>query len=432
MEVNMEEYKNNIIFEYDKTQYNVPLVKPWEVYTGNEVKDYDDYSKFVDKELDDLNYFTLNITEKCNLKCTYCFEKNKGTKNIDIESIYDFTKFIKSLNLNNINIRLFGGEPLLDLKLLEKILIILDKELVQNGININYNIFTNGTTLNGKALEVLNKYNIFIFVSIDGCKESHDCNRLDANGDGSYDTIMGNIIENNDLINNVLVRTILNPFDEKASLVDIMRNLTKNGLNKVSIEFPWVEKKQNSALNQKAVDIMKGSIRDYGYNYIQSVKNSDFSLIGLQPFSKIISNLLNKKLSMHSHSCSIGCSSVAISVDGEIFPCHSFVGMPEYKMGDLKDGIVNQNLKNTFLSYSADTIDACRKCPIKYLCSRRCAADSFFFNKSIYSPNMYRCELQKEMFKTSIYIYNELKKLPNQKRIIKLLYNKFEGIYNNA
>ena len=138
------------------------IIKPWNVYltsTKSNDKIDDNFKDYIDRSDEEMNYFILNLTNKCNLDCSYCFEKNKDNCDITPEILDKFISFILKSNLKEISIRLFGGEPLLNLSLLEAVLLKLNHGLVNKGVKINYNIFTNGTCLNDKALDLIIKYN---------------------------------------------------------------------------------------------------------------------------------------------------------------------------------------------------------------------------------------------------------------------------------
>lgn len=419
---------NIIKFKYYNSYYNVPINKPWNVYltsTKSNDKIDDNFKDYIDRSDEEMNYFILNLTNKCNLDCSYCFEKNKDNCDITPEILDKFISFILKSNLKEISIRLFGGEPLLNLSLLEAVLLKLNHGLVNKGVKINYNIFTNGTCLNDKALDLIIKYNIMLFVSIDGCKKMHDSSRKTKDGQPTYDNIMHNLkLIKNKLGNGIVVRTVLNP-NLEYSLVNIMDALVKEGLYIVSVEFPWVNKNDKYALNTLNVDRIIENIRNYGVEYIKRVKKGDYSLIGLAPFSKIILRLINKNFPQIIRACCAGVGAVAISTEGTIYPCHSFVGNKSFILGSLDTGIVNTDLYNQFNNCTAEKIDKCNKCAINYFCTKRCPADAFLYNNRIDIPNSYRCLLEQEIFKTSIYIFSNLKNMPNELKMVKLLYNKY-------
>jgi len=140
------------------------------------------------------------ITGKCNMKCKYCFEHDKIPNDIDSELVKEYLSHNPSTSGF-----IFGGEPLMAI---DKVCEILDaiinnpkisRERKLNAVRGTRRIITNGTLV-PKYVDIIKKYNMEIQISIDGCKEANDLNRVFANGKGSYDTIIKAIeccVENN-------------------------------------------------------------------------------------------------------------------------------------------------------------------------------------------------------------------------------------------
>ncbi|SHK34689.1 radical SAM protein [Paramaledivibacter caminithermalis] len=144
---------------------------------------------------DEVKSLTLMLATKCNLKCTYCYA-DEGTYGESEELMDEITainsvKKILSQHPSVELIRFFGGEPLLNFKVLKKVC-----EYVENYFsnkNIKFAVGTNGTILDGKIINLLKKYDIKVLISLDGPKELHDSNRIDKQGLGSHSKILKNL-----------------------------------------------------------------------------------------------------------------------------------------------------------------------------------------------------------------------------------------------
>ena len=164
--------------------------------------------------------FALEITEKCTLRCKYCFfsNENNSRKHSNFQmslstaqkainyyfQLYtrSFDKFPheyrrKLLKIAPPNISWWGGEPLLNFDL-----IVESKKYFEqlpwskHGIELNdlaYSIVTNFTVLNDLIINFLVSNKIYTFISLDGEKEDNDLNRVFENGKGSYDIVIDNI-----------------------------------------------------------------------------------------------------------------------------------------------------------------------------------------------------------------------------------------------
>ena len=133
----------------------------------------------------------LLVTEKCNLKCNYCYEHQKSARVMSFET----AKNILDAQLPKYNpetpvvLEVFGGEPFANFELIRQI----DSYLrdVYGHLTITYETTTNGTLVHGEIQDWLceHKHKFFIALSLDGFKEMHNLNRIFADGTGSYDSI---------------------------------------------------------------------------------------------------------------------------------------------------------------------------------------------------------------------------------------------------
>ena len=123
-----------------------------------------------------INSITFNITNSCNLACRYCFEHSKNGLFLSLE---DMKKSLDYLYSNSdkssvFYVAFFGGEPLLrwnDIKLLVKY-------ANEKGYLIEWSFTTNFTyQFSEEDLTFIEDNNIYILVSIDGDKASHNLNR---------------------------------------------------------------------------------------------------------------------------------------------------------------------------------------------------------------------------------------------------------------
>lgn len=140
----------------------------------------------------------LSLTQKCNLKCIYCYQDSIREKNIgdyidenNIEKIFFMLKK-KYSEMSKLNVVLFGGEPLLNKPRILTIIKKLD-ELRSESLNVHISLITNGVELTQDFLNSTYKYLNTIQITIDGKKEIHDTMRVFSNRSGSFDIIYENL-----------------------------------------------------------------------------------------------------------------------------------------------------------------------------------------------------------------------------------------------
>lgn len=194
----------------------------------------DEYSKLLSKFYDFINpkelHLTINITEKCNFRCIYCYETfSKGSMQFD--TMNKLVEFVKKniIHFSGLRISWFGGEPLLAV---DKLLYLSEQFIkICKFYKRSYSsdITTNGSLLNEEIFsKLLSKRVLYYQITIDGTKEIHDIQRVFINGYKTFDIIIKNLIgiKNNKTRNfKITLRTnftkeIYDKFDEYISLID--------------------------------------------------------------------------------------------------------------------------------------------------------------------------------------------------------------------
>lgn len=141
---------------------------------------------------------TLNLvivpTLNCNFNCSYCFENNKRASRMSDSTIDNLISFIKSFeHVKEISLTWYGGEPLLALPVIEKLLYLITDKI---GIKIKkHSIITNGYLFSEKAIQLFQKFPLDrIQITLDGTKDRHNHVRaLKVNNNPTYDKIRAKI-----------------------------------------------------------------------------------------------------------------------------------------------------------------------------------------------------------------------------------------------
>ena len=100
--------------------------------------------------------------------------------------------------------------------------------------------------------------------------------------------------------------------------------------------------------------------------------------------------------------CGAGCEYVAITPDGDIYPCHQFVGKEEYRMGSVYDGSFNMEISGKFADQNIYTRPACRECRARFYCSGGCSASNLLVNGDISQSNEVACEMERKRLECAI------------------------------
>ncbi len=156
----------------------------------------------VKKRITSVPLLTFEITQNCNLRCKYCVynghyinERKFSPLNMDSETAkkgldYLFP-FIRERKKKTFFLGFYGGEPLLNIDTIKKI-VAYGKKLF-TGWNLGFNMTTNLTLLDEAILDFLIENNFLLLVSLDGGKENHDAKRVFADGRGTFDIVIKNL-----------------------------------------------------------------------------------------------------------------------------------------------------------------------------------------------------------------------------------------------
>ena len=100
--------------------------------------------------------------------------------------------------------------------------------------------------------------------------------------------------------------------------------------------------------------------------------------------------------------CGCGNDYVAITPDGDIYPCHQFVGIEEFKMGNIDEGTFDTNMKSYFSKTHVYTKPECKKCWAKFYCSGGCNANNYQYAGDVHNAHKLSCQLQKKRLECAI------------------------------
>lgn len=372
---------------------------------------------------------TLCITSECNLRCKYCYEKNKQHgrmsettyKNI-INSFLPFNRelfgeyFIDVPDLTHLELDFFGGEVTLYPELMEEIVdyAFLRIQQFDLPVALTIRVNTNGTIMTPALRHFYAKYKKFITIAltIDGCKEMHDMCRVDANGNGTWNKVVNNL-------------------DTYFSFFPSARQ-TKITLNKDNVHLLYKSYKDLEKMGFKIIQAYPANGLDDWTQEAVNEYNHQLDLI----YDDLVSQGTNPKLtyepfnrgstsyySGYNHHATCGVAGyerqITFDTQGNIFNCLRFashnISNPKYEpfvLGNINNGGVTEKGNeriNQLRDYIFETLQKCEGCCCHHAgACEICAATSYEETGRLGAMinNDFECQMSRHLYvKSKEYMY---------------------------
>ena len=375
-----------------------------------------------------INTVTFQLTEDCNLNCTYCYQINKSPaklsfeyakKFIDllIEDSYKEKTYFSLDKTSGVIAEFIGGEPLLEIELLDKIVDYFKVRLIEEDHPwleyFRVSMISNGVLYFDERVQNFIKKNNEILsfgISLDGCKELHDACRVFYNGAGSYDIAVKGCKHYMKTYNeNMYTKMTFAPENITYAYKAIV-NLIELGYKVIHCN-PVYEDKWNEEHPYIYYSQLK-EIADYLLDN-DLCKDIDVSVFDYNLFDKIDYKLDNKNY------CGSTGHMLALDPKGDIYPCIRFMksslgnNIKPFKIGDIHNGInvlapdrERVNLLDSITATSQST-DECINCPISKGCGW-CTGYNYQTFGTVNKRATYICGMHKARSLANVYYWNKV------------------------
>ena len=368
----------------------------------------DQYEEIAHSSMDDRDYIKaicLNVIHGCNLRCKYCFadegEYHGHGGVMSVETAKRAIDYVikRSGPRKNIEIDLFGGEPTLIMDKIKEIIQYARDNEEKWGKNVRFTMTTNATLLTPEMMDYMDKEMGNIILSLDGRKDVNDNVRIKIDKTGSYDDIVPNIKEmikrrtpgKTYYVRGTFTRDNTDFYNDVMAMVD-------EGFRELSIEPVVLPDESPLSLREEDLETIFDNYDKLYEEMARRKKEGDeFKFyhfnIDLQGGPCVY-----KRIS----GCGAGFEYVAITPQGEVYPCHQFVGKEEYKLGDIYEDTYNSELAKTFKKAHIYNKPKCRECWARFYCSGGCQANNVNFNGDMNIPYEIGCKMQKKRIECAI------------------------------
>jgi len=352
----------------------------------------------------------LHIAHDCNLKCKYCFAgegEYRGQRSLMSAEVgkkaIDFL-IQASGNRRNLEIDFFGGEPLMNFEVVKEIVDYARSIEGKHNKNFRFTITTNGVLLDDDIQAYINEHMHNVVLSIDGRKEVHDRMRYTINHKGSYDLVVPKFKKIADSRNqtNYYVRGTFTR--ENLDFAKDVLHLADIGFKQVSVEPVVAPKEMSYALREEDLPMLYEQYEELAKELVKRKKEGQ----GFNFFHFMIDLSQGPCVAKRLAGCGSGSEYLAVTPEGDLYPCHQFVGLEEFKMGTVFDGIQNQPMQKQFQACNVYAKDECKNCWAKFYCSGGCAANAYQFHRDLRKPYKIGCELEKKRVECALYVKAKL------------------------
>lgn len=389
-----EQVFNNLSNPAEKTI--VDEIADWNASLHQDQSSSDDLNKNKIKSVN------LNVTQICNLHCTYCAAGGDGSygdpvKQISVEKTLPQLKFfMDKLSVGDrFHVSFLGGEPLLYPEGIELICEYVTQYALDKKLKPTFKITTNGTLLNDKIISILKTYKPSFVISMDGPPEINDVLRPQKNKESTSKAILENLNRIFSIKAQIGVVSVHAVFSKQH--LDVMKTykfFSEFAFD--SMDFMFSVTENDRAANERYIQEME-KVAALAWQ-----KGKEQELRKIYIFDHYF-DLLDDQRKLKNH-CGLGKTLAVIDSRNRIFNC-------PWTVGNAKDQIGKDLVLDTpkLESYTADLIDRnnCQTCWAKYLCGGGCS----FIHHSTHNnvdvrKNELFCERTRDISGLAIYYFS--------------------------
>ena len=346
----------------------------------------------------------LHVSHACNLTCSYCFA-GQGRYH-GKSALMSFEVGRRALDFliensggrRNLEVDFFGGEPLLNFDVVKQLVAYARSVEKEHNKNFRFTLTTNGVDIDDDVIEFANREMSNVVLSLDGRKEVHDRFRVDAAGRGSYDVIVPKfqkLVQARGGKQYYMRGTFTHHNPDFLEDIKAMLDL---GFTELSMEPVVCAPDSPSALTEEDKPVVYKQYEDLAKLMISRRKEGrPFTfyhyMIDLQGGPCIY-----KRIS----GCGSGTEYMAVTPQGDLYPCHQFVGEEKFRLGNVRDGVTNTAVRDEFAACNVYAREECRNCWARLYCAGGCAANAYHSTGSVNGVYAYGCDLFRKRLECAI------------------------------
>lgn len=345
--------------------------------------------------------YTLFLTRRCNLACEYCYVgKLDGPMPLDVATgVVDFA-FRNTPATEDVDLGFFGGEPLLELRLLEAITRYVEGHPGYDSKRVKLSVVTNGTLLTPEIARFLREHRIGITVSCDGPPAVHDRFRRFPDGRGSSAAVARGLRTALAVLERVPVNAVYRP-ETLAALPEVVEHLSSLGVRQIYLNpdfsADWTEGEVD-----RVPDIYR-AIADRYVRYYREGRPHFISLID----SKITVMLRGGYQPLER--CRMGTGEFAFDPSGRVFPCERLVSSTaeEHAIGSAR-GLVQIGPLRDHVAAGPPINAECDTCGVRDYCVNWCGCSNYFMTGHYNRVGPFLCASERALLEIAADVFGTL------------------------
>ena len=352
----------------------------------------------------------FHMAHDCNLRCGYCFADTGsyggGRSLMSLETGKKAIDLLMKLSKHrkHVEIDFFGGEPLLNFEVCKALAKYGHAEAKKHGKILKLTLTTNGVLLDDEVIDWANQHEMDAVLSLDGREHVHNRMRKFTNGANSYQAVVEpfkRFVASRQTWQDkkYYLRGTYTHFNTDFA-DDVIHMADDLGFTELSMEPVVAKESLGYALKKEDMPDLLASYDKLTRHYAQREDEGK----GYQFFHFNVDfdggPCLPKRLS----GCGAGHDYLAVSPEGDLYPCHQFVGEEDYKMGTVETGIIRPELAERFQTHNVLKKDLCMQCWARFYCSGGCHANNLRYGGGLDEPYLFGCDLQKKRIECGIYL----------------------------
>lgn len=340
----------------------------------------------------------LHVAHACNLACSYCFagqgkyQGKAALMSADTgKRALDFL-IAHSGRRRHLEVDFFGGEPLLNWDVVKEVVAYGRALEQQHNKVFRFTLTTNGVALDEEMMDFCNREMQNVVLSLDGRQEVHDRFRVDHAGKGSYEDIVPKFqqfVEQRGETGYYIRGTFTR---HNLDFLEDIRHMADLGFTQLSMEPVVTAPDDPEALREEDLPLLFEQYENLAAEILARKRQGrgfDFYHFNIDLAH---GPCIHKRLS----GCGSGTEYLAVTPEGQLYPCHQFVGDERFLLGSLDEGLQNQELIDQFAQNTLSSHPECATCWAQLYCAGGCAANAYHAQGSIHGVYDYGCTLFKK------------------------------------